>query len=106
MNVDELNFKQEVLKSEIPVLVDFWAEWCVPCKMVEPIVMEIAKEFKEKVKVVRVNVDDNQNIAIQYNIMSIPTLAIFVNGVRVDEIIGAVPKRVILSKLQKYITLN
>ncbi len=106
MDVDEPNFKQEVLKSEIPVLVDFWAEWCVPCKMVEPIVMEIAKEFKEKVKVVRVNVDDNQNIAIQYNIMSIPTLAIFVNGVRVDEIIGAVPKRVILSKLQKYITLN
>ncbi len=106
MKVDELNFKQEVLESEIPVLVDFWAEWCVPCKMVEPIVMQIAKEYEGKIKVVRLNVDDNQNIAIQYGIMSIPTLAVFVSGARVDEIIGAVPKRIILSKLQKYITLN
>jgi len=106
MEVSEVNFKQEVLESQIPVLVDFWAEWCIPCRMVEPIVMEVAEKYDGRLKVVRLNVDKNQRLAVQYSIMSIPTLAVFVNGTCVDEIIGAVPKRVILSKLQKYITLN
>ena len=106
IEVNEANFKQEVLDSPIPVLVDFWAEWCVPCKMVEPIVEEIAKEKAGKLKVVRINVDDNQNIAIQYGIMSIPTLMIFSNGKLVDQIVGAVPKRVIEAKLDKILILN
>ncbi len=106
MDVNETNFKQEVLDSPIPVLVDFWADWCVPCKMIEPIVEELGKEYAGKLKVVRVNVDDNQNIAIQYGIMSIPSLLLFVNGKVEEQIIGAVPKRVILSKIQKFITVN
>ena len=106
MDVTELNFKKEVLESQIPVLVDFWAEWCVPCKIIEPIVEEIGKEYSGKIKVVRVNVDDNQNIAIQYGIMSIPTLMIFANGKVEEQIVGAVPKRVILSKIQRFITAN
>ena len=106
IEVNESNFKQEVIDSPIPVLVDFWAEWCVPCKMVEPIVEEIAKEKVGKLKVVRINVDDNQNIAIQYGIMSIPTLMIFSNGKLVDQIVGAVPKRVIEAKLDKILVLN
>ena len=106
MEVTELNFKQEVLDSPIPVLVDFWAEWCVPCKMIEPIVEEIGKEYTGKLKVVRINVDENQNIAVQYGIMSIPSLLVFVNGKVAEQIIGAVPKRVILSKLQRFVTPN
>ncbi len=106
IEVNESNFKEEVLDSPIPVLVDFWAEWCVPCKMVEPIVEEIEKEKSGKLKVVRINVDDNQNIAIQYGIMSIPTLMIFSNGKLVDQIVGAVPKRVIEAKIDKVLTLN
>jgi thioredoxin 1 len=104
--VNEANFKQEVLDSPIPVLVDFWAEWCVPCKMIEPFVEEIAKEKAGKLKVVRINVDDNQNIAIQYGIMSIPTLLIFSNGKVVEQIVGAVPKRVIESKIEKLLVAN
>jgi len=106
MEVNEANFRNEVLNSPIPVLVDFWAEWCVPCKMIEPIVLEIEKEYAGKLKVVRVNVDENQNLAIEYGIMSIPTLGIFVNGVMVDEIVGAVPKRVIEEKIKKYLLQN
>jgi len=106
MEVNETNFREEVLNSPIPVLVDFWAEWCVPCKMIEPIVLELEKEYAGKLKVVRVNVDENQNLAIEYGIMSIPTLGIFVNGVLVDQIVGAVPKRVIVDKLKKYLLPN
>ncbi len=106
MEVNEANFKQEVLDSPMPVLVDFWAEWCVPCKMIEPIVEEIGREYAGKIKIARINVDDNQNLAIQYGIMSIPSLLLFVNGKVEEQIIGAVPKRVILSKIQKFITPN
>ncbi len=106
MDVNENNFKQEVLDSPIPVLVDFWADWCVPCKMIEPIVEELGKEYAGKLKVVRINVDDNQNIAIQYGIMSIPSLLLFVNGKLEEQIVGAVPKRVILSKIEKFLSTN
>ncbi len=106
MEVNEIDFKQEVLDSKIPVLVDFWADWCTPCKMIAPVVMEIAKETEGKLKIVKVNVDENQNLAAQYGIMSIPTLAIFVDGAVVDKIIGAVPKRTILTKVEKYISSN
>ncbi|MGB9793774.1 thioredoxin [Caldisericum exile] len=106
MEVNETNFREEVLDSPIPVLVDFWAEWCVPCKMIEPIILELEREYAGKLKVVRVNVDENQNLAVEYGIMSIPTLGIFVNGLMVDQIVGAVPKRVIIEKLKRYLLPN
>jgi thioredoxin 1 len=106
MEVNEVDFKQEVLNSKVPVLVDFWADWCVPCKMMEPVIMELERKAGGKIKVVKVNVDENQNLAAQYGIMSIPTLAIFVDGTVADKIIGAVPKRTILTKIEKYISVN
>lgn len=106
MEVDELDFKEKVLDSPIPVVVDFWAEWCMPCKMIEPIVLELEKDYLGKIKIARLNVDENQNLAVEYGIMSIPTLGFFVNGQMVDEIIGAVPKRVIEEKIKQYSAKN
>lgn len=104
MEVTEKTFQSEVIESTVPVLVDFWAEWCVPCKMVEPYVLELEKELTGQLRVVRVNVDDNPSLAAQFGIMSIPTLGIFMNGKLQDAIVGAVPKRVILERLKPYIT--
>ena len=95
----DTNFDQEVLKSDIPVLVDFWAPWCGPCRMVSPVVEELAEELTGKLKVVKVNTDENQEIAIKYGIRSIPTLGIFKGGNIVDGVIGAVPKQTIKNKL-------
>lgn len=106
MEVNELDFKEKVLDSPIPVVVDFWAEWCMPCKMIEPIVLELEKGYLGKIKIARLNVDENQNLAVEYGIMSIPTLGFFVNGQMVDEIIGAVPKRVIEERIKKYSAKN
>ncbi|MBI4100713.1 thioredoxin [Candidatus Microgenomates bacterium] len=85
-------FETEVLKSNLPVLVDFWAEWCAPCRMVGPIVDELAKDYEGKMKVGKLNVDENSKTASQYNIMSIPTLLIFKNGKIAKSIIGAQSK--------------
>ncbi|HEY9845552.1 MAG TPA: thioredoxin [Candidatus Caenarcaniphilales bacterium] len=101
--VTDSTFKQEVLESEIPVLVDFWAPWCGPCRMVAPIVDEIATQFNDQVKVVKVNTDENPTIASEYGIRSIPTLMIFKAGQRVDLVVGAVPKTTLESTLQKYL---
>lgn len=86
------NFQQDVLQSKEPVMVDFWAPWCTPCKMVTPIVEDLAKEYSGKVKVGKLNVDDNQQTAGQYGIMSIPTVMIFKNGQPVKSVVGAQPK--------------
>ena len=95
----EKNFEAEVIKSDKPVLVDFWAEWCGPCRMIAPIVEEIAKDLSGKLKVVKVNVDEAQELASQFNIMSIPTLILFKDGEPVDMIIGAMSKDQMLEKI-------
>ena len=93
------NFEQEVIKSEKPVLIDFWAIWCGPCKMVAPIVEELASEYEGKAKIGKLDVDENQQTSIKYGVRSIPTLLIFKDGKVKDTIIGAVPKAQIVQKL-------
>ena len=100
MEFTELNFSTEVLEADMPVLVDFWAPWCGPCKMIAPIVEEISEEYAGKVKVGKLNTDDNQGVASQYGIMSIPTLMIFKNGEVVERIVGAQPKEALTLKLE------
>jgi thioredoxin 1 len=100
MEFTDANFEQEVLKSDIPVLIDFWAVWCGPCKMIAPFVQEIAGEYEGKVKVGKVDVDNNPQISMTYGIRSIPTLLIFKGGKVADQIIGAVPKNTIVSKIE------
>lgn len=99
--VTDTTFEEEVLKSEIPVLVDFWAEWCGPCRMIGPIVEELGKEYEGKLKVAKVDVQSNNNVASKYGIMSIPALLFFKNGEVVDQIVGAVPKKAVVDRLTK-----
>ncbi len=97
------NFETEVLRSEIPVLVDFWAEWCGPCKVLGPIVAELSTEYQGKLKVAKVNVDDEPELAQQYGVMSIPTMKFFKAGEIVGEIVGAAPKPTIEAEITKHI---
>ncbi|WP_072620146.1 thioredoxin [Spirulina major] len=101
--VTDQEFKAVVLDCDIPVLVDFWAPWCGPCRMVAPVVDEIAQQYDGKVKVVKLNTDENPAVASQYGIRSIPTLMIFKEGQRVDMVVGAVPKTTLASTLEKYL---
>jgi thioredoxin 1 len=102
-NVSDTNFQQEVLDSNLPVLVDFWAPWCGPCRMVAPVVDEIATQYEDRVKVVKLNVDDNAQIATQYGIGSIPTLMLFKNGQKIDTVVGAVPKTTLAQTIAKHL---
>ena len=101
--VTDSSFKTDVLESEVPVLVDFWAPWCGPCRMVAPVVDEIAEQYAGQIKVVKLNTDENPNTASQYGIRSIPTLMIFKGAQRVDMVVGAVPKTTLASTLEKYL---
>jgi len=99
INVSDQNFENEVIKSTIPVLVDLWALWCGPCRMVEPVVDKLAENYDGKMKFCRLNVDENPQTAAKYRIMSIPTLMFFKDGKAVDTVIGAVPERVLQPKI-------
>lgn len=99
LHVTDSNFDQEVLQSNIPVIVDFWAEWCGPCRLISPIIEELGKQYENKVKVVKLNVDENPNSAIRFGIRNIPTVLFFKNGQVVDKQVGAVPKRILEEKL-------
>jgi thioredoxin 1 len=98
--VTDVNFQAEVIESETPVLVDFWAPWCGPCRMVAPVVEEIAKERAGELKVVKLNIDENQETAIAYEVMSIPTLILFSNGQIAKKVIGAYPKKRLEAELE------
>ena len=99
LEFNDSNFEELVLKSDKPVLVDFWAEWCGPCRMVGPLVEELAKEYDGKAVIGKVNVDNNPNISMQFGIRNIPALLYFKNGAVVDKQIGAVPKSILANKL-------
>jgi thioredoxin 1 len=103
MEFTDGNFETEVKNSDQPVLIDFWAVWCGPCKMIAPIVEEIATEYNGKVKVGKLDVDNNQQVAMEFGIRSIPTLLIFKGGQVVDQIVGAVPKDTIIGKLNAHL---
>lgn len=103
ITISDNNFEAEVLKSEQPVLIDFWAAWCGPCRMIAPIVEELAGEYTGKVKIGKLDVDSNQQTAIKYGVRSIPTLLVFKNGEVKETIIGAVPKAQIQQKLDSVI---
>jgi thioredoxin 1 len=101
--VTDETFDGEVLKSDKPVLVDFWAEWCGPCRMVAPILEQIADEYGEKLEIVKLNTDQNPDTAARYGVLNIPMLNVYVNGEVVKTIVGAKPKRVLLKDLEDFI---
>lgn len=100
ITLTDANFEEEVLQSDVPVLIDFWAVWCGPCRIIAPVVEELAEEYDGKVKVGKLDVDENQESAVKYGVRSIPTLLIFKGGEVADTIIGAVPKAQIQQRLE------
>jgi thioredoxin 1 len=101
INITDQTFDQEVLKSSLPAVVDFWAPWCGPCRMVGPIIDKLSEEYKGKVKVCKLNVDENHDMAGKYQVMSIPTVLFFKGGQLVGQSLGAVPERVLRSKVEE-----
>jgi len=99
--LNESNWEEEVIKSNIPVIIDFWAAWCAPCLIISPVVEEISNEYGDKIKVGKLNVDENPSIAGRYSIMGIPTILFFKDGNIVDQVVGAVPKRILEEKVKK-----
>ncbi len=103
VNATTESFKTEVLDSELPVIVDFWAEWCGPCRMVAPVLDEISNEYKGKLKIVKVNVDEEPQLAMDYQVTGIPLLGVFQGGKIVKHLVGARPKAAILSEISEFI---
>ena len=99
ININEASFEQAVLKSPIPVLVDFWAEWCGPCKMIAPLLDEIARENNGKLRVAKVNIDDDPALMQRFNVRAVPTLLFFSGGELKDQLVGGAPKKTIMEKL-------
>ena len=99
IHLTDSNFTEEIKNSDVPVVVDFWAAWCGPCRMIAPIIDELATEYEGKAKITKVDVDNNQQVAMQYGIRSIPTILMFKGGEQVETIVGAVPKEEIQKKL-------
>lgn len=102
LQLTDANFKSEVLESDIPVLVDFYADWCGPCKMIAPSVAELAEEYQGVFKIGKLNVDQEQQTAEKFRVMSIPTLIFFKDGQPVDTVVGAVPKKALQEKIESY----
>jgi thioredoxin 1 len=103
VNASESTFQTEVVDSKVPTLVDFWAPWCGPCKALTPVLEEIANEFKGRVKVVKVNTDDNPDVATRHNVRGIPTVLLYKDGKVVESIVGALPKRAFVEMVQKHL---
>ncbi len=103
VTLNDKNFQDEIKGTQVPILVDFWAEWCAPCRMIAPMLDEIAEEYEGKVKIGKLNVDQNRSIAAQFGVMSIPTLIVFKGGEMVEQMIGAQPKENLLKVLQSVI---
>jgi len=101
--VTSANFKSVVLESKVPVVVDFWAEWCGPCRAVAPVLEEISNEYSSKIKIVKINTDEEPQLAMQYGVSSIPNMSVFQSGEVVKAIIGAKPKLVLLKELDEFI---
>jgi thioredoxin 1 len=104
LEVNDQSFEKEVLQADLPVLVDFWAPWCGPCRMVAPVVDDIAGQYDGRLKVVKLNTDDSPNTAVRYQIMSIPTLLLFKNGKAVEQIVGAQPKQAMVGKIEPHLS--
>ena len=100
ISLNEQSWKDEVTSSELPVIVDFWAEWCAPCHMMAPVLEEISKEYEGKIKVGKLNVDENSTVAGEYRIMGIPTLLFFRSGKVIDKVVGVVPKKALKDKIE------
>lgn len=103
LNVTDATFEQEVLKAEIPVLVDFWAPWCGPCKAIAPVVEDLSKEYEGRLKVVKLNTDENPKTAQAYSIRGIPSLYVFKTGQVVEQVVGAVPKSALATAINKHV---
>jgi len=103
VHLTEENFKKEVLESAVPVLVDFWAEWCMPCKMITPTIKALSSEYKGRFKVAKLNVEEASTVASQYGIMSIPTILIFKDGKIMDKVVGALSKQDLERFMGKYL---